>query len=37
MGEAEKRLVLKKTLKTLCVNNGWSYGVFWRFDQRNSM
>ncbi|XP_021652094.2 transcription factor LHW [Hevea brasiliensis] len=29
--------VLKDTLKGICCSNGWSYGVFWRFDQRNSM
>ncbi|XP_038993564.1 transcription factor bHLH155-like isoform X2 [Hibiscus syriacus] len=28
---------LKQTLKNLCCSNGWSYGVFWRFDHRNSM
>ncbi|KAK9274555.1 hypothetical protein L1049_021804 [Liquidambar formosana] len=28
---------VKKTLKSLCCSNGWSYGVFWRFDQRNCM
>ncbi|XP_015896324.3 transcription factor bHLH157 [Ziziphus jujuba] len=37
MGETEKSSVLKKMLKSLCVSNGWSYGVLWRFDQRNSM
>ncbi|KAK6262695.1 hypothetical protein QUC31_008511 [Theobroma cacao] len=37
MGEAEMGSVLKQTLKNLCCSNGWSYGVFWRFDQRNSM
>lgn len=35
--ETEKDSVLKKTLKNLCVSNGWSYGVFWGFDQPNSM
>ncbi|XP_050230332.1 transcription factor bHLH157 [Mercurialis annua] len=30
-------LVLKELLKNLCCSNGWSYGVFWSFDQRNSM
>ncbi|KAJ6326559.1 hypothetical protein OIU78_013625 [Salix suchowensis] len=29
--------VLKEKLKSLCCSNGWSYGVFWCFDQRNSM
>ncbi|KAM7531464.1 hypothetical protein LguiB_034874 [Lonicera macranthoides] len=28
---------IKKALKNLCCNNGWSYGVFWRFDQRNTL
>ena len=37
MGEAGKGSVIKERLKGLCVSNGWSYGVFWRFDQRNSM
>ncbi|OMO79855.1 hypothetical protein CCACVL1_13376 [Corchorus capsularis] len=37
MVEAEMSSVLKQTLKNLCCSNGWSYGVFWRFDQRNSM
>ncbi|PON73580.1 MYC/MYB transcription factor [Parasponia andersonii] len=35
--EAENGSLLKRTLKSLCVSNGWSYGVFWRFDQRNPM
>ncbi|KAK5846129.1 transcription factor bHLH157 [Gossypium arboreum] len=37
MGEPEKGSMLKQTLKNLCCSNGWCYGVFWRFDQRNSM
>ncbi|XP_062113349.1 transcription factor bHLH157-like [Humulus lupulus] len=37
MGEAENSSVLRRTLKSLCVSNGWSYGVFWCFDQRNPM
>ncbi|KAK1582603.1 hypothetical protein Q3G72_016666 [Acer saccharum] len=28
---------LKRTLKSLCCSNGWSYAVFWGFDQRNAM
>lgn len=28
--------IVKKALKSLCSDNGWSYGVFWSFDQRNS-
>ncbi|KAL5552458.1 hypothetical protein UlMin_002634 [Ulmus minor] len=35
MGEADNCSVVKRTLKSLCVSNGWSYGIFWRFDQRN--
>ncbi|XP_059276410.1 transcription factor bHLH157 [Lycium ferocissimum] len=27
----------KETLKSLCRSYGWSYGVFWGFDQRNSL
>ncbi|XP_057967822.1 uncharacterized protein LOC131157575 [Malania oleifera] len=34
---AETESMLKRTLRTLCCSNGWSYGVLWRFDQRNSM
>ncbi|KAI3981892.1 hypothetical protein MKX01_041155 [Papaver californicum] len=26
----------KETLKCLCCNNGWSYGVFWRVNRQNS-
>ncbi|XWS38182.1 hypothetical protein CRYUN_Cryun19dG0108400 [Craigia yunnanensis] len=37
MGEAEMGSVVKQTLKNLCCSNGWSYGVFWRSDHRNSM
>lgn len=29
--------VVKTKLKTLCCDDGWSYGVFWRFDHRNPM
>ncbi|KAA8526107.1 hypothetical protein F0562_007793 [Nyssa sinensis] len=29
--------MITKALKSLCCGNGWSYGVFWRFDQRNSL
>ncbi|XAR70134.1 hypothetical protein NMG60_11026902 [Bertholletia excelsa] len=28
--------MVHKALRSLCINNGWSYGVVWRFDQRNS-
>ncbi|XP_055821760.1 transcription factor bHLH157 [Solanum dulcamara] len=27
----------KETLKRLCRSHGWSYGVFWGFDQTNSL
>ncbi|KAI3961453.1 hypothetical protein MKX01_001189 [Papaver californicum] len=27
----------KETLKCLCCNNGWSYGVCWRVNRQNSM
>ncbi|XP_040990769.1 uncharacterized protein LOC121237906 [Juglans microcarpa x Juglans regia] len=37
MGEADAGSVLKKTLKSLCCRDGWSYGVFWRFIQRDSL
>lgn len=37
MGEAEMGSALKRMLKSLCCCNGWSYGVFWCFDKRNSM
>ncbi|XAR55180.1 hypothetical protein NMG60_11030600 [Bertholletia excelsa] len=29
--------VVGQALESLCLNNGWSYGVFWGFDQRNSL
>ncbi|KAL2527763.1 BHLH domain-containing protein [Abeliophyllum distichum] len=29
--------MIKDTLKSLCCSNGWSYGVLWGFDQRNSL
>ncbi|KAI3977723.1 hypothetical protein MKX01_009608 [Papaver californicum] len=28
---------LKEVLRNLCSNDGWSYGVFWRVNTRNSM
>ncbi|TYJ22355.1 hypothetical protein E1A91_A08G119900v1 [Gossypium mustelinum] len=37
MGEAAMGSALKQPLKNLCCSNGWCYGVFWRFDPRNSM
>ena len=36
-GAVKMESVLKKTLKSLCCSNSWTYGVFWRFDERNSM
>ncbi|KZV53269.1 hypothetical protein F511_07563 [Dorcoceras hygrometricum] len=27
----------KETLKSLCCSNGWSYALFWGFDQTNSL
>ncbi|GAB4857647.1 hypothetical protein Ancab_015553 [Ancistrocladus abbreviatus] len=27
--------MIKKALKCLCLSKGWSFGAFWRFDQRN--
>ncbi|KAI3469114.1 hypothetical protein Pfo_025777 [Paulownia fortunei] len=29
--------MIKETLKSLCCSNGWCYGIFWGFDQRNSL
>lgn len=29
--------IVKKALKSLCCENGWSYGVLWSFDQTNSL
>ncbi|KAL8138874.1 hypothetical protein V2J09_004875 [Rumex salicifolius] len=37
MCSLEKETEIKKVLRSLCMNNGWSFGVFWRFDHRNSM
>ncbi|KAF7112582.1 hypothetical protein RHSIM_RhsimUnG0214100 [Rhododendron simsii] len=37
MGTEKKESILHKGLERLCLDNGWSYGVFWRFDQRNSL
>uniref|UniRef100_A0A2P2Q802 Transcription factor MYC/MYB N-terminal domain-containing protein n=1 Tax=Rhizophora mucronata TaxID=61149 RepID=A0A2P2Q802_RHIMU len=39
MGDGKMKMgsVLNEKLKSLCRINGWSFGVFWRFDQRNSM
>ncbi|CAI9093380.1 OLC1v1028875C1 [Oldenlandia corymbosa var. corymbosa] len=29
--------MVKEALRSLCRNNGWSYGVFWRLDQKSSL
>ncbi|KAK7851394.1 transcription factor lhw [Quercus suber] len=29
--------VVKQTLKSLCCSEGWSYGIFWRFVQNDSL
>ncbi|KAK4423107.1 Transcription factor LHW [Sesamum alatum] len=29
--------MIKETLRSLCCSNGWCYGIFWGFDQRNSL
>lgn len=29
--------IVKETLESLSCNNGWSYGAFWGFDQKNSL
>ncbi|XP_044476679.1 transcription factor LHW-like [Mangifera indica] len=37
MGDLEMGSVLKRKLESLCCSNGWSFGVFWSFDQQNQM
>ncbi|CAN4127149.1 unnamed protein product [Withania somnifera] len=37
MCEGKCDSMAKETLKCLCRSYGWSYGVFWGFDQRNSL
>ncbi|XP_057520446.1 transcription factor bHLH157 [Amaranthus tricolor] len=37
MGMENGESYIKKILKNLCLSNGWSYGVFWRFDPINHM
>ncbi|MCD7456929.1 hypothetical protein HAX54_033580 [Datura stramonium] len=37
MCEGKCDSMAKETLKSLCRSHGWSYGVFWGFDQRNSL
>ncbi|KAJ8555915.1 hypothetical protein K7X08_013411 [Anisodus acutangulus] len=37
MCEGKCDTMAKETLKSLCRSYGWSYGVFWGFDQRNSL
>lgn len=36
MGIEKRRVVVREVLKSLCLNNGWSYAVFWRFHHPNS-
>ncbi|KAI3691894.1 hypothetical protein L6452_31697 [Arctium lappa] len=37
MGTIHKDSVVKNVLKNLCCSYGWSYGVFWSYDQPNSL
>ncbi|XP_009612747.1 transcription factor bHLH157-like isoform X1 [Nicotiana tomentosiformis] len=37
MCEGKFDSMAKETLKILCRSHGWSYGVFWGFDHRNSL
>lgn len=37
MGTTQKDSTVQNVLKNLCRSYGWSYGVFWRFDQPNSL
>lgn len=37
MGTGKSESIFHEALRRLCQDNGWSYGVFWRFDQRNSL
>ncbi|XP_051115395.1 transcription factor bHLH157-like [Andrographis paniculata] len=37
MYSAKRDSVMKETLRSLCCSNGWCYGIFWGFDQRNSL
>ncbi|KAL3817882.1 hypothetical protein ACJIZ3_003787 [Penstemon smallii] len=29
--------MIKETLKSICCNGGWCYGIFWGFDERNAL
>ncbi|XP_071695716.1 transcription factor bHLH157-like [Rutidosis leptorrhynchoides] len=37
MGTSLNDSAVKNVLKNLCISYGWSYGVFWNFDQPNSI
>ncbi|KAI3687428.1 hypothetical protein L1987_81124 [Smallanthus sonchifolius] len=37
MGSIQRDSVIKNVLKDLCNSYGWSYGVFWSFDQQNEI
>lgn len=37
MGTMPRDSIIKNVLKNLCCSYGWSYGVFWSFDQPNSL
>nr|XP_043606422.1 transcription factor bHLH157-like [Erigeron canadensis] len=37
MGSTQRDSAIKNVLKNLCHSYGWSYGVFWSFDQPNSI
>ncbi|KAL7609558.1 transcription factor LHW isoform X1 [Lactuca sativa] len=37
MGTTQKDSTVQNVLKNLCRSYGWSYGVFWKFDQPNSL
>ncbi|CAI9775806.1 unnamed protein product [Fraxinus pennsylvanica] len=35
ISEKEGSSMIRKILKSFCCSNGWSYGIFWGFDQKN--
>ncbi|XP_019169824.1 PREDICTED: transcription factor bHLH157-like isoform X2 [Ipomoea nil] len=37
MSKGKSETVAKALLKSLCCGNGWSYAVFWGFNQQNSL
>ncbi|KAM0046292.1 putative transcription factor bHLH family [Helianthus debilis subsp. tardiflorus] len=37
MGTMQRDSVINNVLKNLCSSYGWSYGVFWSFDQQNAI